>query len=119
MADPQALRQALIARQMKLAPEEPEEYDPEVMAQFAENQPIPEMPRGAQPDADLNFPGAAMVDPAVQLEMERAKIKEMLKRTRMKEIDMETDMIRNQRMADVENEANELFAPQGKKKSGY
>lgn len=113
--DLQALRQALMAKSMAISPQEPEPIDPAVMAQFG-GQPPQEMPMDAPMD-----PGAmgmaAPLPPEAQLEIEKAKVKEMLKKVRLSEQQQAMEVENQARMQDIENEANELFAP--KKSSSY
>lgn len=121
--DPRGLRQALMARQMALAPEQPDPIDPAVLQGLEGGAPPPDMPIDPPQEPDLGgMPGdmgmAPNVDPAVMLEMEKSKVKEMLKRTRLQEAEAEAGVMMQQRLADIEQEANSLFAPK-KKSSGY
>lgn len=128
--DPRGFRQALIARQMKLAPEVPEPIDPALLASLSQNPPNPDMPidelqgmpeEGPEPGPDAAMDAGFMqpnLPPELMIEADKLKIKEMLKRTRMQELEQEANVMREARMADIEREANDLFAPQ-KSKKGY
>lgn len=106
--NPEALRQALIARQMAISPQEPEQIDPAMVASLeGGNQPPPDM--GGAPEGAMGMPMGAAMDPAVQMEMERAQVKEMLKRVREKELGQELEEIKNSRLQDIENESREMF----------
>lgn len=114
--DPAALRQALMAKQMAVAPQAAEGIDPALLAELqgggAGLPPPADMPQNAPVDPGLmGAPaGAGIQDPAVQMEMERAKVKDMLKRVRMKEAQSEANQLMQARMGDIQNESNEIFS---------
>lgn len=115
MQDTEALRQALMARAMQVAPQEPEPMDPLVMQQFENASPL-DMPFGAAQGALGGMVPDGALPPEAMLEMEKQRVKEMLKRVRQKELEQEVSALQQSRMMDIENESNEMFEP--KKKSG-
>ena len=112
--DMNMLRQALLAKAAQGAPAP--EGAPPVEGLPPEGMippPAPEMAGapGLPPGAPGMPPGMPAVPPEVQLAAERARVKDMLKRVRHQEMDQEVQALQQARLADIEGEANEMFAP--------
>jgi hypothetical protein len=79
-----------------------------------------EMEMGAAPEGmDMEYSEedlAQFLPPEVLREMERQKVKDMLKQLRQKELEDEMSVMQASRMGEIDDEANSLF--QGKQK-GY
>lgn len=83
-------------------------------------------PEGMPPEAlpqGLGAEGApqdlqGMVAPEVLLELEKAKVKEMLARVRETELDQEVQALIQARSQEIQGEAQDLFQPK-KAKKGY
>lgn len=98
------LRQALMARKMAVAPEEAAPIDPAMLAQFEGGAPPPDMP--IDPGMGMDIPPEAL------LEIEKAKVKEMLKTVRGTELEQEIQALIQARSAEIDAESQELFQPQ-------
>jgi len=87
---------------------------------MAEPQVPQEMEMGAAPEGmDMEYSEedlAQFLPPEVLREMERQKVKDMLKQLRQKELEDEMSVMQASRMGEIDDEANSLF--QGKQK-GY
>jgi hypothetical protein len=90
------------------------------MMGMAEPQVPQEMEMGAAPEGmDMEYSEedlAQFLPPEVLREMERQKVKDMLKQLRQKELEDEMSVMQASRMGEIDDEANSLF--QGKQK-GY